>query len=168
MFCFRVKRRLYDFIEGNLKQEVAKRIRLHLQSCLGCTRSYNQLRQLLNLASQKKPPELSSQFWMSFDQELREKLAKERVSSREIKLQPTYLPRISLRPAFALATAVILLIAISLYLFGGLPTKERIIALSDERLVNDIEVLEELTDEFITLEDQDFLIDELILLEDLV
>lgn len=167
MFCFRIKRKLYDILEGNLSQARAEKIKAHLKKCPNCAQEYRQMRQVLGLVSQRKSPEPSAQFWASFDQELEEKLAQKKVLPQEIKLRPVYLPRPSLKPAFALATVFTLLIALSFYLFGGLPTKGRLIALSDERLINDIEVLEELTGKSVELDYEDILLDELTLLEEL-
>ena len=167
MFCFRIKRKLYEFLEGNLSPAEAEKIKIHLARCAKCAQEYKQMRQVLSLVSQKKVPQPSAEFWAKFDQELEEKLAKERVLPQEIKLRPQYLPRMSLRPAFALATVFALLISLSFYLFGGLPTKGRLTALNDERLVNDLEIIEDLTDGFVILDDADFLVDELSLLEEL-
>lgn len=167
MFCFLIKRKLYEFLEGNLNSTEAEKIKTHLARCAKCAQEYSRMRQVLALASQKKTPELSSQFWANFDQELEEKLDKRKALPQEIKLRPYYLPRFSLKPAFAVATVFVLLMAISFYLFGGLPTKARLTALSDERLVNDIEILEELIGESVVLDNEDYLLNELNLLDEL-
>ena len=167
MFCFRIKRKLYEFSQGNLNSVEAEKIETHLAKCAKCAQEYSRMRKVLNLASEKKGPQLSSQFWANFGRELEEKLAKERVLPEKIKLKPQYLPRVNLRPVFAVATVFILLMATSFYLFGGLPTKARLTALADERLVNDIELLEEITNEFLTPDDPDSLLNELNLLEEL-
>lgn len=166
MFCFRIKRKLYEFLEGNLNSAETEKIKTHLARCAKCAQEYSRMRKVLSLASEKKTPQLSSQFWTIFDRELEEKLSKERVLPEEIKLRPQYLPRVSLRPVFAVATVFILLMAISFYLFGGLPTKGRLAALADERLVNEIEALEEISGETIVFDYKD-LLNELALLEDL-
>ena len=85
----------------------------------------------------------------------------------EIKVRAQYPPRVSLKPVFALASVFIILLAMSFYLFGGLPTPSRLTALADEQLVDDVEILEELTGEYVVFENGDALIDELALLEDL-
>ena len=166
MFCFRIKRKLYEFLEGNLNSAEVEKIKTHLARCAKCAQEYSRMGKVLSLASEKKAPQLSSQFWTNFDRELEEKLSKERVLPEEIKLRPQYLPRVSLRPVFAVATVFILLMAISFYLFGGLPTKGRLAALADERLVNEIEALEEISGETIVFDYKD-LLNELALLEDL-
>lgn len=167
MFCFLIKRKLYDFIEDNLTQAQAEKIKIHLAGCARCAQEHSRMRQVLALASQKKTPELSGQFWANFDRELEEKLVKKKVLPEQIRLRQYYFPRVGLRPAFTVATVFILLLAINFYLFGGLPTKARLNALSDERLLNDIETLEELTGESVALDNEDYLLNELDLLEEL-
>lgn len=167
MFCFRTKRRLYDLVEGNLTPDQAKSLKAHLIKCPGCGRQYRQMSQVINLASKQAVPQPSGQFWTNFDRELEEKLTGEKIKPLDVKLRPDRLPRLNLKPAFALASVFALILAFSFYLFGGLPTKTRIVALADEQLINDIELIEEISDEFIVVEDPAALRQELSLLEDL-
>lgn len=155
-------------LEGNLSKTGAEQIKAHLDKCANCAKEYKEMKQVLGLVSQKKGLlEPSGQFWTNFNQELNERLAQEKVLPQEVKPRWRYLPQITLRPAFALGCVFVLLIALSFYLFGALPTKGRLIALSEDRLLNEIEMLEELTDEFVILDDEDVLLDELSLLEEL-
>ncbi len=167
MFCFRVKRLIYDLVEGSLKGPLVEKTETHIKGCPTCRKRYDEMKGLLDLASKKKVPEQSAAFWTDFDKELEEKLSSEEFTPFEIKIRPEYRPSFIRRPAFVLATIAMLLIAISVYLLGGLPTKSRLTAFNDERLLDDIEALEELTGELVVLDDQDFILDEMILLEEM-
>lgn len=167
MFCRRIKRRLYALSEGELNPAQAAQIKAHLQTCAKCAREYRQLRQLLQLAAQKPTPQPSAQFWANFDRELEEKLAGEKLTPKAVKLRLPELPRFNLKPAYVLAGVCIFLLAVSFYFFGGLPTKARLSELTATSLVEDIRTLEELTDDLITLNGPESIINEYALLEDL-
>jgi len=166
MFCYNVRRKLYDFIGGGLEKGIMKGIEAHLLFCPKCAREHRELKEIMKLASEKKAPQLSGGFWRDFDTGLKEKLAKAREMPQAFRLRPER-PRISLKPAYALATILILLVAVNFYFFGGMPTKSRLEAMADERLVNDIVILEELADEAFALDEGDFLLDEFFLLEEI-
>ena len=166
MFCWRVKRRLYALNEGELSSTQAEQIKAHLHKCAKCAREYQSLRQVLHLAGQKQTPQPSKQFWANFGRELEDKLSAEKIAPAAVRLRLPELPRVNLKPAYALAGVCIFLLAISFYLFGGLPTRTRLSALTDTRLVEDIQALEELTDDFIALNGPESIFNELSLLDD--
>ncbi len=166
MFCYNVRKRLYDFIEGDLEKKTADGIESHLWFCSKCAEEHERLKGILKLASGKKAPELSDTFWADFDKGLKEKMSAAREMPESYRIRPER-PVIGLKPAFALATVLMLLVAVNFYLFGGLPTRSRLDAMADERLVNDIVILEELSDEAIALDDGDLLLDEFFLLEEI-
>ena len=168
MFCFRIKRKLYDLLEGGLDESRSRKLEIHLEKCPGCARAYQELRQVLELAAQKKNPEPSPEFWQGFDRELAARMGREDSVPVGPAVPVTVRPRLRLRPAFALATvAAVLLIVFNLYLVDKLPGKAWLLARNEEALVNDAAVLEEMTGEVILLEDDDYLLTEFDLLEEL-
>ncbi len=164
MRCFNVRRLLYALAEGALSEEKERALQEHLSSCARCNKEYKKLNTLLHLASEKNLGEMSNAFWADFDKELKEKLSQEVPPALEIKFKPRYrLYRIP-KPVYAFATAAVLLIVISFYLLGGLPTPGRISNYQDQLLISEIQTLEELSGEFFIIDENDLLFDELIMI----
>jgi len=144
MFCFRIKRRLYDFIEGGLSQDEHLRIKGHLEKCPSCRREYQQMNLLLGLVSQKKTPKMNEKFWLEFQSQLDKRLSTEQPGAvSEFKFR--YYPRLSLRPALVLACVLILLIGIASYIFQIVPFSGDLrFARADKEILNALIVDEEL------------------------
>ena len=165
MFCYGIRKRLYDFIQGDLDDRAAGRIKRHLEACRGCAQKEAQLRQILDTAALQEAPRPPADFWKKFDAELDEKLAAARDKGESYTLKPVP-SRVSLKPAFALVAVAVVMFAVLLYVYNGLSPQGQIGRLSDEELVVEMVMVEELTGEPILLDDQDALIDEAILLAD--
>ncbi|MBL7071546.1 MAG: zf-HC2 domain-containing protein [Candidatus Omnitrophica bacterium] len=165
MLCFNARKKLYALTEGDLSGSSAEELKVHLDSCAKCAEEYGRIKQVLELASKKEAPKMPPEFWAEFDRDLREKLVREKETPDTFTIRPER-TKINLKPVYALAAMAMFLISVSFYLFGGVPTKSRLNAASDERLVNDLLAIEELTEEAMIFDDQDILLDEIFLLEE--
>lgn len=164
MFCFRSKRRLYDYIEGYLSREENLKIKGHLEKCPVCRREYQRISVILGLAAQKSAPKMSQEFWKEFQAQLDEKLSTSLQKPESLsQIKFGYQPRLSLKPAFAVAVVLILLIGIAGFLFWRAPfgTGSRI-ARADREIVNELILYEELEEvPSFLLEEEAFLKEEI-------
>jgi len=162
MFCFRVKRKLYDYIEGKMSQSENLRVKSHLQRCLSCRKEYNQISIILGIAARKETPKMDERFWNEFQAQLDKKLSacSERPKpAPEIKFR--YQPRLSLKPAFALAFALVLLLGIASYIFQIVPRGGDLrLAQADKELLNELILYEELEQVSLFLPDDESFLEE--------
>lgn len=146
MFCFRVRKRLYDYAEGSLSQNENLKIKGHLERCSSCRREYQKISVVLGSVSRKKAPEMDEGFWNEFQAKLDEKLSASLKKPKPVaEFELGSRPRLSLKPAFALAVVLILLIGIASYISKIPPFGTDLrLARADREIVDELILCEEL------------------------
>lgn len=104
MKCRKVKKRLVDYIEDELKALEKKAIDDHLEACHKCSAELNGLRETIGLTKRVKVPLLSERFWINFLPNVREK-----IEEREQRKQ---LFSFKLVPAFVVSLSILFIISI--------------------------------------------------------
>ena len=108
MKCSRVKKYLSVFLDGELDKKEQQEIEEHLKKCSGCKREHDLLTRSWEMLSEWKDIEPSPHFKARFWQKVEEQ-------GRDIK-RPVLFPQLfPWAPVFA--TALVLLVCISLYIF---------------------------------------------------
>ena len=102
MKCRKVKKRLVDYIENELKDFEKKAIDDHLKICNKCSAELNGLKETIDLTKRVRVPRLSERFWVNFLPHVREK-----IETREDR-------RFSFRlvPVFAVSLSILFIIGI--------------------------------------------------------
>lgn len=167
MLCFNIKRHLYDLHEGRIDRDRKDDILAHLKKCPSCASEYRKIQDILNAASDVTTPKQDNTFWADFDKGLEEKLEDTTFFPQEIKFKPTENTWSLKKPALAFVIMVTLIFTVSLYMISGFPSKDRVIMLSDEAILAEIEMLEEVIGEPFILESEDFIFDDMVLTEGL-
>ncbi len=148
MRCSGVRKHLSAFLDGELDEKEQLEIKAHLKDCSNCSRERELLRGSWEMLSEWKDIEPSTHFKTNFWR---------RAGKREfIKRKPILYPYLFPRWAAALATAAILLVFVSLYLFPRLGRGPSLPTLAREEfeMVDDWEIdlkemMDELTEEII-------------------
>lgn len=139
--CIFIKRRLCDYLDNSLSEIEKMKVENHLGRCNKCSRNLNQLKIILNVASQKKAPQPNNEFWHNFKIDLDRKLNE--------KLVPTFSPKPSLsyrlRPAFNYALILIFILVASNYFFKN-PVSTYLRFAEDEDLAEEVDALEAIDD----------------------
>ena len=148
--CFLSKRKMFDYIDGTLTPRKAEKLKIHLQHCLRCRKAFSGMEAVVKIASEKKPPSFSEDFWKQFDRDLNAKLdAKlwQKLSPRKkIVLAPFFiLPR----PALVAVSLSIIVLVIGLHLLYPTPyiRQARMPQDQESSLVNDADLLDEISQE---------------------
>lgn len=138
--CMFIKRKLYDYLEGGLREKERSRVKEHLDACNLCRRRFNQTAKLIEAAADKTLPSLSPRFWHDFRVELDEKLNRRLVTP--FKFEP--LVARSLKPALVLALILMFILGGSLYKHYS---KSYFYADADAQLIDDATLLDEVDPE---------------------
>jgi hypothetical protein len=113
--CKDLDQDLVLYYYGECAEKERKRIETHLQGCVLCRRFLEDLRALLPLT--EKPDEPPQAFWESYSREMRKKLAAAEQRGAWWRSLPGFLRP---WPVPAMATALILLLAVTLTFTRGL------------------------------------------------
>lgn len=167
MLCFNIKRHLYDLHEGRIDKDRRGDILDHLKKCAGCASEYRKIQAILSAASSEAVPSQDKAFWADFNKELEEKLEDTTFFPQEIKFKPTENTWVLRKPAIVFAIMLTLIFTVSMYMIDGFPSKDRVLPLSDEAILAEIEMLEEVIGEPFILESEDFIFDDMVLTEGL-
>ncbi|MBL7070170.1 MAG: zf-HC2 domain-containing protein [Candidatus Omnitrophica bacterium] len=143
--CLFIKRKLYDFVAGELGLKEKAALSRHLQVCSGCRRKAGELKTVFSLAAKReKLPLPDEAFWGKFQVELNKRLDQE--TGAEFAPEPearrqmrhSYL----FRPVLAYASVLLLMMVtvFSLYRYY----QPKIHAYQDQQIVEEVLFLEEL------------------------
>lgn len=157
--CFFMRNKLYDYINNSLSEVDKIRIKEHLDSCHNCVNRVSQLKAVLDLAAQKKLPELPEEFWNGFRIDLDRRLNQKLVSWQSSVSNPVYF----LKPAFTYALILIFVIGIGSYYYSARYTAISSVK-NEEDLINEVVVLDELNQGLEVSPDKDSYIEEIDLL----
>jgi hypothetical protein len=139
--CIFLKRKLYDYLEDDLPEAEAAKLKKHVQACPTCQKRMLEISRLLAMAKTKNMPEVSDDFWHDFSIKLDERLNAQLVPELKTKALAKYRPQ----PVFAFASVMIVfLLASALFYFLHRPV---FFSSSEKSLLNDAAVLEELSGE---------------------
>lgn len=104
MKCKKIKKRLVDYIEDELRDSEKKVIDEHLKICNKCSMELNSLRETISLTKKAIVPRISERFWVNFLPNVREKIEK--------KEQKKPLFSFKVVPAFAISLSILFIIGI--------------------------------------------------------
>lgn len=156
--CIFIKKKLYDYLDSCLSQADRTRVEKHLAICPDCDRLLGRMSRVIELAKNKKIPEPQEAFWYDFKTGLDRKLNARLLP--EFDFKPKL--KINLRPAFAYASVLILILAMGTYFYTQ--KKPLQFSQSDADLVNELELLEEVSQDTALNHDEKAYIDEINLL----
>lgn len=137
--CLFIKRKLYDYLENNLSDIDMVKVHSHLDVCHKCNQSLSQIKSILDLASQKKTPEPTEEFWRNFKIDLDRKLNAGLVPPINLERRLSY----RFRPVFVCATVLIFILLMGNYLYKNIPSNLRY-AQENEDVVEETELLDEI------------------------
>lgn len=136
--CILRRRKLYEYLDNSLSEIERLKVGKHLNNCPPCRKKLNQMQSLIDLVKNKKTPEPSEDFWHKFRVELDANLNSRLVAPFNFKPQLNW----RLRPALAISLASVIILT-GIYLFShGRPL---LLADADADLVEEIDLLEELS-----------------------
>jgi len=146
MKCRKVKKRLVDYIEDELKDFEKKAIDDHLEICPECSAELNGLRKTIGLTKRVRVPRLSERFLVNFLPNVRERIEARKEKRFSFKLVP----------AFAVSLSILFII--SIFYFRNrepnIETVEFIESVIIENLVNE-EIEEDAIEMEILLEERE-------------
>jgi len=145
--CLFVRRKLYDYLDNGLSDIQKIDVRKHLDVCGGCRDRLGQLKRIIDMASRKKTPHPSDEFWNSFMNGLDRRLNESLVTPVAVREKMRH----RLMPAFSFAAVLIFFLALGGYFYG----KNNLTSFrQDKYLIEEIMALEE-TGEEIELNHED-------------
>jgi anti-sigma factor RsiW len=139
--CIFIKKKLYDYLDDSLSELDKDKVKRHLERCFSCRKRLEQIDTLLALAKQKNIPQPSDEFWHNFQIGLDRKLNKR--LAPEFRIRPSLSLR--LKPVFAYASLLVAILTLGVFL--NFYTSPTLLSKTDLALVNEISMLEELTQE---------------------
>ena len=139
--CIFIKKKLYDYLDNSLSELEKDKVKRHLERCLSCQGKLKQMQSLLELTRQKEVPQPSDEFWHNFTTGLDRKLNQRLVPQFKIR------PNLSLRVKPVFVYASLLVVILTLGIFLNFYTSPTLLNRADLVLVNEIIMLEELTQE---------------------
>lgn len=153
--CSRIRKRFYEYLEGNLVITEKVKVETHLKKCIPCSKGLLQTKKLFKLLPKREIPKPSEEFWRRFDIELKRKISS--VTEPEAKrymLKPvkSILPGLNLKPAFALALVLIFILVVG-FSIGRFRSERIRLAQSERRLsaeellMEEVYLLDELSSE---------------------
>jgi hypothetical protein len=147
--CISIKKKLYEYVDDTLSEADKERIRVHLEACSSCSRRVEQMRIVIGLAENKQVSYPQDEFWHKFGTELDAKLNDKLVAPFESK------PAIGfkLRPALLVPVLSVVIVALGLSFFYRMSGTEN-------SLVNDIALLEEMGPEAIFMSPEEAYFDD--------
>ncbi len=157
--CFSIRKKLYDYSENSLSDADNLRVKRHLEVCISCQNRFNQMNVLLELARSKKTPRIQEGFWHDFNTGLDRKLNAALVP--EFKFRPFL--KFQFKPLLAYVSVPVFVLALtaSLYFYS----RTKIMGNSELALINEISLLDELTDEPVFNNNTDDYLEEIDFLE---
>lgn len=154
--CIFIKRKLYAYLDNALSEIEKIKVKKHLDICLSCQEKLSQMADIIDLAKNRKIPQPSEDFWHNFKIELDRKLNTRLVPEFSFQRNLNY----HLRPVFVYASVLVFILAMSLYLYY----KPTYLTRSDLDLINEVNLLEEVTSDASLNHSEDMYIEELNLL----
>lgn len=154
--CLLIKRKLYDYLNHNLSDIDKIKVGRHLDSCDKCKVRLNRMKSILDLALQKEAPQPTDEFWHSFRVDLDRKLNAQLVSPLTFERKLGY----RLRPVFAYTLVLIFVLTMGIYFSKKTPTSY-IFAQKDDTLVDEIVMLDELSEGAELNHNEEFYIEEI-------
>lgn len=135
--CFFYRRKIYEYVDGGLSELDKARVKQHLLVCDYCRRKAEEARAIINSAKEALAPEPSDDFWHDFKIGLDRKLNSILLPQFESRRTKARSPR----PVIAYATAFVMVLAVSTYLyFSRLPAIN-----SEAALVNEAAFIDEVS-----------------------
>jgi predicted anti-sigma-YlaC factor YlaD len=140
--CGRIRKKFYEYLEGNLVITEKVKIETHLKKCTSCSKELLKTKKLFELLPREENPQPSEEFWMHFDTELKSKISSvtglqpKRYVLKSVK---SVFPALNLRPAFSFALALAFLLVVGLTM--GRFRSERIKLAQSERQLSEEELL---------------------------
>lgn len=161
--CIFFKKNIYGYLSNLIDECDRERADKHLAVCKACNDEALKVRIILNAASDKKIPELSSEEWYKFDSALYERITN-KPKVYIIKPARHSLPRLILRPV--LIGAVFILIISSLFIKSA-NRQHIMLSESEKALLDEIEILDELNSKSVGDISDEELLEEIELLDSL-
>ncbi|MFH1397431.1 MAG: zf-HC2 domain-containing protein [Candidatus Omnitrophota bacterium] len=109
--CMLIKRKLYDYLEGDLREKQRCQVKQHLDVCSSCRARFNQAAELIKAAADKTIPSLSQRFWDDFRVGLDDKLNRRLVAPFKFKPVRAW----NLKPVMALALILMFILGGGIY-----------------------------------------------------
>ena len=75
--CTSREHQIVDALFGDLDATGLNDLQLHMESCAGCTASYQQMQQTLSITAQVPEPEVSDTYWDTYYERLQDRMAAE-------------------------------------------------------------------------------------------
>jgi anti-sigma factor RsiW len=72
--CLLIKRKLYDYFDNSLSEVEHSKIKEHLDTCSGCRNNLMKIKDVVDIARSKRVPHPTEEFWRKFQGELDDKL----------------------------------------------------------------------------------------------
>jgi len=154
--CLFMKRKLYDYLDNGLSDVDRIKVENHINICAGCRERLGEIRDIIELAAQRRVPEPSEEFWHNFKTDLDRRLSQRLVSPFDSKRKSSYF----LKPVLAYALAVLFFVAIG-SLFYKNYFSVRLSMIHDDALVNEVVALEELGQSPVSSRDKDAYMDDI-------
>lgn len=137
--CLFIRKKLYDYFDNCLSDIDRIKVKAHLDSCGKCRENLEQIRNIIDLAAQKKTPCPSEEFWHNFKVGLDRKLNQKLVPKFAFGGRLIF----NLKPAFAYALALVFILVIGSRITNKDYRFVRMFAQSDEELVEEMALLDE-------------------------
>ena len=137
--CQIIKRKLYDYVAGELSESERLRTENHLKECKSCSRKLSQIRTIIEV-SQQQEVSPSAEFWHDFSTGLDRKLNK--------RLVPKFGSRISTKPVpvFAYAALLVFILIGGFYIYRTQVGPK--LSYEDEALIEEVVTMEQLGESF--------------------
>lgn len=155
--CFFTRRKLYDYLDNTLCLSDSAKVKRHLDVCPDCRKKLGGLVDLLELAKNKKSPQVPDGFWHSFKVGLDQKLNQRLIP--EFNFKAASARKLNTVWAFSLASLCILVISVSL--FFNLHTRPLLLTQSEAELAEEAILLDELDSAVELNHNEDAYLDEL-------
>ena len=139
--CRAMRRKLYEYLDNTLSEEEKLKVKEHLARCAPCQAQCAQIKTVISWSESKKIPVPSEEFWHAFSVELDARLNEKLVP--ESRLKPFVHWRLTPALVMSVVSVFMLVASASVYFHN----KRIFIAGAEEELVNEINILEELSPE---------------------
>lgn len=157
--CLFMKRKLYDYLNNGLSDVDKIKVESHIEICVVCRERLGQIRDIIELAAQRRAPEPSEEFWHNFKTDLDRRLNQRLVSPFDPKRKSSYFSK----PVLAYALVLLFFVAIGSLLYKNY-SSFRLSMIRDDVLVNEVVALEELGQSPVSNHDKDTYMDDINLL----
>lgn len=157
--CLFIRRKLYGYFDNALSEMDRIKVKSHLDVCDECRHRLSQIKNIIDLATQKKIPQPNAEFWHNLKVDLDRRLNEILVPPIRIGHKPSY----RLRPAFAYIATLILILVVGNYFYKNLLSIPGHLT-QDEELIEEIVTLQEIDEALQLNYDENAYIEELNLL----